>query len=174
MAREAGHAFRRMSRRRMGARRLARVKRDRRAWSGSGSRSRAPSWRGLPTEVRSVLMCPSKVHNKWLSARGDALGTMGATASHGAITEELGAILIHGPQRVVVRSRRRPRHEGCCRLPRGCHGRIWGHACAHAKLVSTWLESQAGPGPVALSGQVPLQESVPLTAMSARSAGLPR
>ena len=78
----------------MGARRLARVKRDRRAWSGSGSRSKAPSWRGLPTVVRSVLMCPSKVHNKWLSARGDALGTMGAAAFHGATTDELGAILV--------------------------------------------------------------------------------
>ena len=94
LAREAGHAYRRMSRRRMGARRLARAKRDRRAWSGSGSRSKAPSWRGLPTEVRSVLKCPSKVHNKWLSARGDALGTMGAAAFHGAVAEESGAILV--------------------------------------------------------------------------------
>jgi hypothetical protein len=34
------------------------------------------------------------VHNKWLSARGDALGTMGAAAFHGAITEEIGAILV--------------------------------------------------------------------------------
>ena len=78
----------------MGARRLARVKRDRRAWLGAGSRSKAPSRRGLPVEIRSVLICPFTVHNEWLSAQGDVLGTMGAAAFHGAITEEFGAILV--------------------------------------------------------------------------------
>ena len=78
----------------MGARRLARVKRDRRAWLGSGSRSKAPSGRGLPTVVRSVLICPFTVHNEWLSAQGDVLGTMGAAAFHGVITEEIGATLV--------------------------------------------------------------------------------
>ena len=80
---------------------------------------------------------------------------------------------IQGPQQVVVSPGRRSRHDGRCRLPRGYHGRIWSHTNAHANLVSTWLESQAGPGPVALSGQVPLQELVPLTATSPRSVGLP-
>ena len=94
LARGACHSFRRMSRRRMGARRLARVKRDRRAWLGAGFRSKAPSRRGLPAEVRSVLICPFTVHNEWLSAQGGALGTMGAAAFHGAITEEIGAILV--------------------------------------------------------------------------------
>ena len=93
-ARGASHSFRRMSRRRMGARRLARVKKDRRAWLGAGSRSKAPSRRGLPVEVRSVLICPFTVHNEWLPAQGDVLGTMGAAAFHGAVTEEFGAMLV--------------------------------------------------------------------------------
>ena len=94
LAREAGNSFRRKSRRRMGARRLARVTRDRRAWLGSGSRSKAPSWRGLPSVARSVLICSFTVHNEWLSAQGDVLGTKGAATFHGAVTEEFGAMLV--------------------------------------------------------------------------------
>ena len=78
----------------MGARRLARVKKDRRAWLGAGSRSTAPSMGGPPAVVRSVLICPLTVHNEWLSAQGDVLGTTGAAAFHGAITEEIEAILV--------------------------------------------------------------------------------
>ena len=94
LAREVGHSLGRKSRRRMGARRLAQVKRDRRAWLGSGSRSKAPSWRGLPSVARSVLICSFTVHNEWLSAQGDVLGTKGAAAFHGAVTEEFGAMLV--------------------------------------------------------------------------------
>ena len=39
--------------------------------------------------VRSVLICPLTVHNEWLSAQGDVLGTKGAAAFHGAVTEEI-------------------------------------------------------------------------------------
>ena len=49
---------------------------------------------------------------------------------------------IHGPQRVVVSSGRRSRHDGRCRLPRGYHRRNWSHTCAHATWFSTWLKPQ--------------------------------
>ena len=53
---------------------------------------------------------------------------------------------IQGPQQVVVSPGRRSRHDGRCRLQRGCHRRTWSHTCAHANLVSILVGSRPGPG----------------------------
>ena len=39
-----------------------------------------------------MLICPLTAHNEWLSTQGVILGSMGAAAFYGAVTEEIGAI----------------------------------------------------------------------------------
>ena len=44
--------------------------------------------------IQAAFICPLTAHNRWLSAQGDVLGTTGAAAFHGAITEEIEVILV--------------------------------------------------------------------------------
>ena len=74
----------------MGARRLARVKKDRRAWLGAGSRSTAPSMGGPSGSDSGRIHLPT--HGPQQVVVGS--GLTGAAAFHGAITEEFEVMLV--------------------------------------------------------------------------------